>query len=691
MEVEVEFLEVNMCAICLSEKSQLVEVTFDETDTQCIGPVLVRHLWFRQEELSYRYVCEDCWKEVKHFHHFYMMIEKVHAEMKLSSDRDKLYSPKTEFISSASENRYTSVAPQDSETCNEQITNESETVDLEEVYIKNESSHDTSEKEDSVDNESEDEDESMEETSKPSKYQCKEKLSKIFHKPVEVIVEEDKKISQHCKLECDECKTSFPNFTQFKRHFREVHQTKGYVVCCNRKFHKRVHLVEHVTKHINPDAFKCTICNKTYCNSTGLSLHMTKHGAQDGLPHKCDQCERSFAKKFQLNTHQLQHVAEEDKKCVCTVCNKTLANKYSLQHHINRIHLRKFKFVCDICGRILNSRHTWKTHRLTHSEVLPLKKIQCPQCGSWHKNTESLLKHERTHNEHKRTQHVCPDCGKVAPTSNALRSHRVYVHQLKPSHVCSVCGKAFKKDIALREHMSQHTGKRLYKCTYCEKEFNSSANMFAHRKRTHREEWEKNITLNSQQNQYSLFFSYASMALLNVHIKLKHNAAEKFICDVCAKSFKVKAQFEKHRKEHDESYQEARLQCKICSKWMKNASSLRKHVLRHDGEGGTHECSICGKRAPNVLALQSHISFVHKKERMYQCSLCSKAFKRHFSLMEHMTTHTGEVLYQCPFCLKPFNSSANMHAHKKKMHRVEWEESKRKSDLPFCGVDNSES
>lgn len=55
-----------------------------------------------------------------------------------------------------------------------------------------------------------------------------------------------------------------------------------------------------------------------------------------------------------------------------------------------------------------------------------------------------------------------------------------------------------------------------------------------------------------------------------------------------------------------------------------------------------------------------------------------------------MATHTGDVLYTCTWCPKTFNSNANMHAHRKKTHPIEWAEHHRKkyasNFLNNCGA-----
>lgn len=68
--------------------------------------------------------------------------------------------------------------------------------------------------------------------------------------------EEDKKIRLWCNLYCTKCSQTFGNFSDVKTHYRTVHQENGYVVCCARKYFRRFHLLDHIFKHMNPDAFK---------------------------------------------------------------------------------------------------------------------------------------------------------------------------------------------------------------------------------------------------------------------------------------------------------------------------------------------------------------------------------------------------------------------------------------------------
>jgi uncharacterized Zn-finger protein len=302
-------------------------------------------------------------------------------------------------------------------------------------------------------------------------------------------------IAEYCKMECTECvngQVKFSNWQELKKHYRDQHQMPGFIVCCEKKFAKRVHILGHIARHLNPAAFRCDVCNKNYADKVSLENHLHSHKPIELRPFSCEKCSKSFAKNYQLVAHQIRHIPEEERKYMCPVkdCGKFFASKSILNTHERGVHQNAYQHICEICAKTFKSKMFYERHKTTVHLNIQTPKVQCQQCGAWLKHEESLRSHLRRHESGKNT-YVCKICGKQAPNEEALRSHNRYVHQTERNHKCSVCEKAFKKAWNLREHMSMHTGEVLYTCPYCPKTFNSSANMHSHKKKGHKAEWEE--------------------------------------------------------------------------------------------------------------------------------------------------------------------------------------------------------
>lgn len=290
-----------------------------------------------------------------------------------------------------------------------------------------------------------------------------------------------KMISKFYKLECDLCpvKKKFRKFSAMSTHFRNVHLSKSHVYCCNMKITKLRQIALHMARHIQPSAFKCTICNKLLTSPKILTLHLQNHLPEEKRRLACPEngCNRRFAYQSALVNHSLSHLSEEDRASF-SCCDKKFANSSRLKSHIANSHSthEKREFICEICSKTFTTKSNLSYHLTTHTQDF---QVQCELCGKWLKNKVCLRKHMTIHSE---TKHNCDKCNYSSANKQCLINHQKVHHSEEKPFRCEHCGNSFKLKNTLINHVNgMHKGIRKYHCEFCSKTFVSSGNCkFSH-------------------------------------------------------------------------------------------------------------------------------------------------------------------------------------------------------------------
>eukprot|EP00099_Drosophila_melanogaster_P020471 NP_611944.1 uncharacterized protein Dmel_CG4707 [Drosophila melanogaster] len=304
------------------------------------------------------------------------------------------------------------------------------------------------------------------------------------------------------KFPCSLCNLLVQNFADMRRHQRVSHNIEsGYIECCGRKFHLRKALAEHVLVHKNPDHFMCSQCGRVFQDSRALEVHEQTHTnpevkaePKEKRIYQCEKCPKSFTTKAAMEYHDVsKHVPKSEFKYSCPECNKKIPTERKLKEHLRYMHDPEAAIICDKCGKTLRSQTNLKKHHeLEHSEKPRPKPdpVQCEICGTWLRHLSGLKQHMKTVHEPPGDEHRCHICNKTSTNSRALKRHIYHNHLCERKFKCGMCEKAFKRPQDLREHTSTHTGEVLYTCPNCPMTFFSNANMYKHRQRLHRAEWE---------------------------------------------------------------------------------------------------------------------------------------------------------------------------------------------------------
>ncbi|XP_077106821.1 zinc finger protein 865 [Ranitomeya variabilis] len=413
-------------------------------------------------------------------------------------------------------------------------------------------------------------------------------------------------------------------------------------------------------KYLIDHHFTCTVCQKSFKQSSQLMQHMLVHTEE--RPYECNVCGHSYNHISSLIRHRHCHIegteAEGTSSVLATDIETAVATAAvaatmtESQPSCGEMPAAELKanvtvhqdgpFTCNMCWKVFKKQSHLHQHQIIHTGEKP---FSCTICEKSFNRRESLKRHVKTH-------------------SNSLK---VY---------CEVCGKAFRDTTYLLRHQAGHTGKRPdHNCDVCGKSYGTMQTLLRH-KQLHLQ----NIPLiqpllqtphneNAKQPVASALLEAASVLSTNV---VQTNQG---CMSVIERIGSVLGHTSIRRQTSPSINTSKNFCCNICGRGFGRRETLKRHERIHTGEK-PHQCSVCGKRFRESFHLTKH-NVVHTRERPYKCELCGKVFGYPQSLTRHKQIHrfqlprnvqAGELAPDLPFgctdCGQKFPDSFHLMNHK---------------------------
>ena len=437
---------------------------------------------------------------------------------------------------------------------------------------------------------------------------------------------------------CNICDYTSSSQTDAKRHIQRIHLGERRYVCntCNKAFTSQPEVGRHLARdhndtsllgdsddpnNLKPETYKCQQCTYESPSRINVERHFSVVHLKE-RNYQCTECGQRYSDKKTLlqhvekNTTTMpdgktvlqctkftkipsragEHLRKDEKTNLyhCVLCNYSAKNQSGAKRHVERMHLKEKRFVCNTCSQEFGTKKELAYHMGTEHNDLSL----CENGGDLHSLKPEALQ--------------CEYCEYSSTVRQYLERHVKAVHLKERNFVCSECGFGFSEKKSLQSHIERNTitsttGESALQCSKFKK-LPSSAS--------------EHIAKDGSTNEfYCLQCSYRSKCPSDTkrHVERMHLKLKKFVCKVCDRGFSSKPNFYLHMAtDHGD----------------RSLIDQRPNIAKRLE---LHHCQFCSYSTKYPKDIQRHFNSIHNKERQhFFCDRCDKKFADKRGLLRHL-------------------------------------------------------
>ncbi|XP_050676877.1 zinc finger protein 260-like isoform X1 [Leptidea sinapis] len=288
------------------------------------------------------------------------------------------------------------------------------------------------------------------------------------HNPKKFKIVESKKMIKVdlTRIDCRLCSMKIDSLDEFKRHITTAHKKRIYDI-------KDMLLPFRLSKN----EIKCALCDLQFPYFHALNKHMNEHYSN----FVCETCGLGFVDRARFLMHQQRH---DQTEYPCEICGKSFRAAYNKDLHIDRVHNRRGRIYCPKCDvRLMTYPQKLKHLVEVHGEQ-PMS-FTCNLCEKVFETRRTLTTHRRKIHL-KDYRYECQICGQKFFTRFALTNH-MPTHTGERNFKCKVCEKSYPRLKTLKDHIRIHTNDRRYRCHICGQAFIQNCSLKGHMKSQHPE------------------------------------------------------------------------------------------------------------------------------------------------------------------------------------------------------------